>query len=396
MLRTLKTLGVYLLISVIIINLAGCAREQRLSEQQPLPKSVNVEEEKEYKVGVVLSENDLGANNAVMAALVRAKNTLGIDSRTLKAKELATHEDSLRYLAENDYDLVVGVGTGPTQAMEKIASEYTDVKFASTVKISSDYPNVAYYDFRDHEGGFLSGVLAASFTKTNRVAFVGGAENHFTKGYLSGFVQGVNYLNVLQKRAEPPAGVQGTVYQGVYSPNGKTPRSNNRTKKDKDLPKPLIKVNQVWVGYFDKDFNQPEKAKAVTLAQIDKGVDVIFQVAGKSGQGVLQAAGERGVKVIGTGYVPTEKTTGLIVTNVVQNLEETTYNLVKNLKSGKFQGGAISLGLKENAILLTPLEQAPEGKQRGNQALNSVQPEVAVLLNDLKTRIITGKLIVKK
>ncbi|MDA8233985.1 MAG: BMP family ABC transporter substrate-binding protein [Clostridia bacterium] len=394
MLRTLKILGAYLLISALIINLAGCARDNGNGMQQPLPKSINVEEEKEYKVGVVLSENDLGANNAVTAALIKANNTLNIEYRTLKAKELATPEDSVRFLAENDYDLVIGVGPGPSQAIDKLSGEYTDIKFASTEKV--EQPNVAYYDFRYHEGGFLSGVLAATLTKTERIAFVGGAENDLTRRYYSGFVQGVNYINTLQKRADVPAEVQGSVYQGVYQPpRGNTTKFTSRDKKKKDLPKPLIKVNQVWVGYFNKAFNQPEKAKAVTLTQIDKGVDVIFQVAGRSGQGVLQAAGERGVKVIGTGYNPKEKTTGLMITNVVQNLEEATLILLKDLKADKFRPGPLPLGLKENAIGLTTMEIVPEGKTWANPPNTGVQSEVVNLLGFLKEQISAGKIIIK-
>jgi len=379
--------------------MAGCAPGNRKEAENPVPKPRTlVKEEKEYRVGVVLSENDLGANNGVIAGLIRAKNQLGVDFHIIKPKELATHEDSVRYLAENAYDLVLGVGQGPSLAVGKLAGEYSDVKFATTEYLPQDFPNVAYYDFREQEGGFLAGILAASLTKTNRIAFIGGAENEMTRRYLSGYTQGVNYINRIQKRADSPASVLGSVYQQVYNEPAvkrKTPAAKDRTKAQKDLPKPLIKIHKAWVGYFAKAFNQPEKARIITLAQIDKGVDVIFQVAGHSGQGVFKAAAERGVKIIGTGYNPKEKTSGLIITNVAKNLEETTFQLLKDLKNGKYRSGSIPMGLKENGILLTPMDVMQKPERSTLPVKGVISPELASLLTSLRQQIIAGKIIIK-
>ena len=227
-------------------------------------------------------------------------------------------------------------------AVVNVAKDFPEQKFLITDERITDMPNVASLTFKEQEGSFLAGALAAMMSKTGTVGYVGGAEAPVIQKFEIGFEQGAKYVN------------------------------------------PQIKFLPVYIGGTNA-FNDPASAKAKSEALIAQGADVIYHASGASGQGVFQAAKDKHIYAIGVDSNQDGLVKGTILTSMIKKIDTGVFDAIKEVKEDKFQGKIYELGLKEDGLELTKFEFTKD--QIGEENIKK--------LDEIKQKIINGEIVVK-
>jgi basic membrane protein A len=262
------------------------------------------------RVGIVFDiggKDDKSFNAAAWEGVKRAKDELGIFLRDVEPGDPTSIEPSMRAFAERGYDLIIGVGFAQEPIMIDVARDYPDLKFA-IIDGFIELPNVASLNFKEHEGSFLVGLIAARASKTGRIGFVGGMDIPLIHKFQTGYAEGAKYAN------------------------------------------PKVEVYENYVGVTDAAWNNPGKGKELAKAQIDRGADVIFQAAGNSGLGVFDAAEETKTLAIGVDSNQNWVKPGFILTSMTKRVDNAVYNTVKELTEGRFAGGVHEFGLDDDGV----------------------------------------------
>lgn len=281
------------------------------------------EEKGKIRVGIVFDiggKDDRSFNAAAWDGVVRARKELGIVVRDVEPGTPNNIEPAMRAFAERGYDLVIGVGFAQGPIMDKVARDYPHIKFAIVDGVILDdkgnpLPNVASLVFREHEGSYLVGMLAASQSRTGTVGFVGGMDIPLIHRFKTGYEEGAKAVN------------------------------------------PNIRVVDAYVGVTDAAWNNPGKGKELALSQIGRGADVIFTAAGNSGLGVFDAVEQIGKKdgraermVIGVDSNQNMLKPGFVLTSMVKRVDNAVFDAVKSVQDGKFQGGFNVFGLDKDGV----------------------------------------------
>ncbi|MBW2138897.1 MAG: BMP family ABC transporter substrate-binding protein [Deltaproteobacteria bacterium] len=317
---------IFILIAFQFLSISGRA-------SPPLPKHRLV------YVGMILGKGGLGDrsfNDSAYAGLKMAHRLFGIRFRAITHTSDELNMKALRNLLDQGYDLVIGVGYENAGYVRTLARKFPDRKFA-VVDIVVQGDNVSSIVFREHEGDFLMGVLAAMLTKTKRVGFIGGMDIDVIRRIQGGFRQGVEYQD---KTVEVISDMAGT-------------------------------------------FADPEIGRALALTQYRAGVDVIYNAAGRTGLGIIHAAKEAKKLTIGTSGDQRHLAPGHVVGNRPKRVDRAILLLVEDLTKGRFTPGVQSLGLAEGGLGLGPFDE------------NIVTPSMVERLEALKQMIIERKLLVK-
>jgi len=308
------------------------------------------------KVGVVLSGMgmvDAAANSAVAAGVKKAAADLDAEYKILAPKDLVNNEESLRYLAENNFDLVIAIGRGMQDNLGKVAPDYPDIKFA-VFGGDIDEPNVAAVVFNEDEGAFLAGVEAASVTKSNLVGFIGGSVTSDRK-MENGFAKGVQYVNLTEGKK--------------------------------------VKVNAVYAGVTDEAANDPERGKALANTLYWTGSDVVFSGTGKLGNGAAAAAVQNRKIAICADLQVMQASAWNVYGALVKNQEAAAIDIVKKTINGKFLSGRVGYGLAEGAVDFVPSQALPPdiaGKLAAVKAQvkkGQIKPYTILIPKDLVTQI---------
>ena len=299
------------------------------------------------KVAIVYStggKGDKSFNDAAFRGLERAKKELGITFDEYEPKDPATEaKDALTKFAETgEYQLIIGVGFTMKDSVMAVAQQFPDQKFAIIDEKIENVPNIASLSFKEHEGSFLVGALAAMMSKSGTIGFVGGMESPLIQKFQAGFEQGAKYVN------------------------------------------PNIKTLSVYIG-GNSAFNDPASAKTKTETLIQQKADVVYHAAGASGQGVFQAAKEKNVYAIGVdsnqdGIVP-----GTILTSMMKYVDNAVFNEVKDTLEGKYQPTIQEFGIKEDGVGTTEFEFTKD----------KIGEENIKKLEQIKQDIKDGKIVVK-
>ena len=271
-------------------------------------------------VGIVFDmggRGDKSFNDGAYLGGERAQRELGAHVRYIEPGDGSDREAGLRLLAAEGMDLVVGVGFIFSDDLTQLAKEYPNTHFAGV-----DYspaldrngnpvpipPNLAALKFREEEGSFLVGAVAALLSKTQKVGFVGGMNfpliHKFEAGYRAGVKQVCAGCTVVSQ------------YAGV------TPEA----------------------------FRNPGRGKELALSQYQQGVDIIYHAAGSTGLGVFEAARQSGKLAIGVDADQYAEAPGHILTSMVKGVDVAVFEATKWVKEGRFRGGVYQLGLKEGGV----------------------------------------------
>lgn len=276
------------------------------------------------KVGIVFDiggKNDRSFNAAAWEGVKRAQADMDICLYDVEPGNPTSIEPAMRAFAEKGFDLVIGVGFAQGPIMQKVASDYPNIKFAIIDGVifkedgKTPMDNVASLVFREHEGSYLVGMIAAMKSKSGVLGFLGGMDIPLIHRFETGYAEGARAVN------------------------------------------PNIKIIDNYVGVTDGAWNNPGKGKELSLAQIQKGADVIFTAAGNSGLGAFDAVeqygktnGEANKFVIGVDSNQNMVKPGFVLTSMVKRVDIAVYDVVKEVLDGKFEGGFHTFGLDKDGV----------------------------------------------
>jgi len=318
-----------------------------------------VESKKEgchLRVGIVFDiggKNDRSFNAAAWEGVKRAEKDLNICLYDVEPGNPTSIEPAMRAFAERNFDLIFGVGFAQGPIMQKVADDYPNIRFAIVdgvivEKDGTPKMNVASLVFREHEGSYLVGMIAASKSKTGVLGFLGGMDIPLIHRFETGYKEGAASVN------------------------------------------PNIKFVSNYVGVTDGAWNNPGKGKELALSQIEKGADVIFTAAGNSGLGVFDAVeqfgkndkGEANKFVIGVDSNQNMVKPGFVLTSMVKRVDNACYDVVKEVLNNNFQGGFHAFGLDKDGVAYAMDEY--------NKKL--IPDDVIVKAEEAKRKIIAGEI----
>ncbi len=279
----------------------GCGDDEESSSGSSSAQSTP--EQKKIKVGIVTDIgglNDRSFNQLANEGLERAKSELGVEGRALTSNSNADYVPNLSTLAQQQYDLVIGVGFLMADAMATVAKKFPNTNFAII-----DFPqpglkgkptNVRGLLFKEAEAGYLAGTLAGLYVAEQGgdqvISSVGGQKIPPVDAYIAGFQAGAEEAN-----------------PDIETLNG-----------------------------YSQDFVKQDLCKELALNQISEGSQVVFQVAGQCGLGALDAANQEGAQGIGVdadqGYLGAH-----IITSALKKVDVAVFDTVKQVQDGSFQGG---------------------------------------------------------
>lgn len=267
------------------------------------------------QVGLVFDvggRGDKSFNDAAYAGLEAAQQELGIQFTTLETSEGADREAQMRQLAAGPAKLIFGVGFLFTDDIRELAKEYPDKYFACvdyTVNPGDTLPpNLVALKFKEEEGSYLVGALAALTSKTGKVGFVGGMSIPLIKKFEAGYVAGV-------KAADPKCAV-------------------------------IVK----YAGNTGNAFKDPTKGKELALAEYHAGADVIFHASGSTGLGVFEAARELNKLAIGVDSDQYDEAPGFILTSMVKRVDTAVLETIRDVQLERFAGGVHTFGLADDGV----------------------------------------------
>ena len=245
---------------------------------------------------------DKSFNEAAYNGIEKWKKETGKKYLSFEITNESQREQAIRRMAERGASPIIGIGFGQASSIEKVAKEFPKLQFA-IIDMVVDLPNVQSVVFKEQEGSFLVGVLAAKASKTGKVGFVGGMDIPLIRKFQCGYEQGVKYVN---KKGQIFANMTGT-------------------------------TGAAW--------NDPARGGELTKAQFAKGADVVFAAAGGTGIGVYQAAKDAGKLAIGVDSNQNHLQPGTMLTSMVKRVDTAVYNVAKN-----HTPGISNLGLKEDGV----------------------------------------------
>ena len=279
---------------------------------------------------------DKSFNEAAFNGAEKFKTETGIEYREFEVTDEAQREQALRRFAEDGNNPIVAVGFNWAPPLEVLSAEFPDLKFAIIDSVV-DKPNVRSVIFKEQEGSYLVGIMAAMASTTKKVSFVGGMDIPLISAFGCGYVGGAK-----------SAGATDV----IQNMTGDTPAA--------------------W--------NDPTKGAEITKSQIDQGSDVIYAAAGGTGVGVLQAAADAGKLGIGVDSNQNGLQPGKVLTSMLKRVDVAVYNAFTDAKSGKFTAGINNLGLAEGGVDVA--------LDDNNKPL--VTPEMLAAVDKAKADIIAG------
>jgi basic membrane protein A and related proteins len=299
------------LIAALALGIAACGDDNNDSGGGGSSDTAAKDQGKSIKAGVVTDIgglNDRSFNFLANKGLEDAEGDLGVEGRVLISKSNGDYVPNLSTLAQQQYDLTVGVGFLMADAVATVSGKFPQNNFAIV-----DFPasglkgkpqNVEGLLFKEQEAGYLAGYLAGLWAKDNNattVSTVGGQKIPPVDHYIAGFQAGA-------KKANP----------GIKTLNA-----------------------------YSQDFVDQAKCKEIALDQIAQGSKVVFQVAGQCGLGALDAAKEKGVQ--GIGVDADQAYLGdFILTSALKKVDVAVFDAIKRVQDGKFKGGTDVIATVEN------------------------------------------------
>ena len=306
------------------------------------------------KVGVVTDVGQLedkSFNQSSNEGAEAAAEAIGGEHDVIVTQNISDYGANIQQLIDADFDVIVTVGflIGTDTAIAALANpEVTfigvdqgicvdeagapDPTFTCAGDAAALLPNYQGIVFAEAQPGYLAGIVAGSLTESNVIGAVGGTNVPAVVNYWRGYENGATSVNpdieVLYQETDPdPA----------------------------------------------KGFNDPTKGRALAEQFISQEADVIFQVAGLTGQGVLEAVCDAELNGIGVDVdqaISLPNLAPCIVTSAEKKLKDTVQAVIMSAAGGTFQAGTVAynaastppaIGLSpyhDNASLITPEIQA--------------------------------------
>jgi basic membrane protein A len=293
-------------------------------------------------VGIVFDiggKDDRSFNASAWEGVKRASKDFPIVLRDVEPGDPTSVEPAIRAFAERNYDLVIGVGFEQMPVVERVAKDYPNVNFVIIDGVI-DLPNVASLVFKEHQGSYLVGMIAAMKSQSGTIGFIGGMDIPLIHKFETGYEEGARAAN------------------------------------------PKINVIANYVGVTPAAWNNPGQGKELAIAQIGKGADVIFTAAGNSGLGAFDAAEQNKKFVIGVDSNQNWVKPGYVLTSMVKRIDNAVYQIVKDRVDGQFKNGVHVYGLENEGV--------GYAVDQYNEKL--IPPEMIQKVEAAKQEIINGKI----
>jgi len=281
--------------------------------------------------------NDHGFNQLAYQGLLRAEKQLGVRGDVYQSASAQAYIPNLSTAARKNADLVVAVGFDQAAAVAKVAKQFPSTHFAiidvDQASLAGRPKNVEGLIFREQEVGYLAGYLAGLQERQgggkNTIGSVGGEKQPPVDRYIAGYQAGA-------RKADPTV-------------------------------KLLNAYSQDWVDQA--------KCKNAALSQIAAGANIVFQVAGGCGLGVLDAAKERNVWGIGVdadqSYLGPQ-----VLTSAMKRVDVSVYSTIQQVLAHKFAGGTNAVfSLKNNGVALGKI--SPKVPQADVKKVRQIAKQIA-------------------
>lgn len=314
-------------------------------------------------VAIVFSTGGLGDksfNDAGFEGAKRANDTSKVNIDYVEPTTVDEINNFIEQYATStapSYDLIIAIGFSSADGVNASSLAHTDKKFA-IIDMVVDNPNVANIVFKEHEGSFLAGAMAAMVTKTNVLGFLGGLDIPLINKFRAGYEQGAKYIN------------SSITVLAQYSPDANNP----------------------WGDIAG--------GKTVANSFIDKNADVIYAAAGGTGIGVFDAADEAkadGKIIYGIGVDSDQDylKEGVVLTSMIKRVDVAVENLINDVIDGTTTPAFQSLGLKENGVGISNMTYTTNLKngvyENGTSTLTRWQ-----IVQAIRDDIIAGNIVVEE
>jgi len=277
---------------------------------------------------------DKSFNQAAFQGAELWKKQSGKPYLEFEVQNAAQREQAARRFAQRGATPIVGIGFPQAASIEAVAREFPQLQFA-IIDMVVPLPNVQSFVYREHEGSFLVGMLAALASKTGKIGFVGGMDIPLVRKFLCGYEQGARYVL------------------------------------------PQVEVISAMTGTTPAAWTDPARGAELTKAQLSQGVDVVFAAAGTTGLGIMQAAKDAGKLSIGVDSNQNYLHPGSVLTSMVKRVDLAVAQAFQGVKPG-----ITALGLKEGGV--------DYAMDQHNAAL--VSPEMKRRVDAAKADIIANRL----
>lgn len=276
---------------------------------------------------LIIAQGGLGDeswNDTAYAGFKAALKTSGIEGRPIESKDVvAMGEEIMRRAAEGGFGLIMSLEYVHGQPMETLAKDYPNVGFVILNQVRKGQ-NVASILFQEHEASYLAGALAALCTTDTSIkginpepviGVIGGMKSVGIDKFIVGYIQGAKAVN------------------------------------------PQIDVKVAYAG----SFGDPAKGQQVAGAMFEQGADIVYQVAGGTGIGVIQAAKAAGHYAIGVDTDQDGMAPGHVLTSMIKRVDVAIENVTNLYGQGKFPGGqTVSFGLADNGVGLSEMKHTKD------------------------------------
>jgi len=321
-----------------------------------------------HKVGVVTDVGQLedkSFNQASYEGAKAAAEAAGAGFDVIVTQNISDYKQNIQTFVDQGFDTIVTIGfligsdtaaaakanpnvkfIGVDQGICVDENGVSDPTFACKGDAATLLPNYQGIVFAEEQAGYLAGILAASISKTGTIGAVGGTNVPAVVAYNAGYVQGAQSVNPDIK----------TLYQETN-------------------PDPA------------KGFNDPATGKAIAQQFIGQGADVLFQIAGLTGQGVLEAACDAGIYGIGVDVDQAQTLPNLskcIVTSAEKKLKDTVEAVTESAVSGTFQAGTVSYNAASSPVAI--------GLAAYHDNASLITPEIQAKLDDALAKMKSGEL----
>jgi basic membrane protein A len=277
---------------------------------------------------------DKSFNEAAYRGLLQYKKETGKPALEFEVSNETQREQALRRMAERGANPIIATGFSQGASVEKVAKEFPKINF-TVIDTEVKRPNVQSILFKEQEGSFLVGMIAALTSKTHKVGFIGGMDVPLIRKFLCGYEQGVKYAD----------------------------------------PKAEVFTNMV--GTTGSAWNDPARGAELARSQFAKGADIVYAAAGGTGMGIYQAAKDSGKYAIGVDSNQNHLQPGTMLTSMVKGVDVAVKNALTDFKPGTHV-----LGLKEGGVDYA-LDQYNE---------KLIAPDVKKKVDAAKADIIAGKI----
>lgn len=283
--------------------------------------------------------NDQSFNQSAWEGLKRAEKDFGIKVAYKESKQDADYAPNMETLTDAGYDLIWGIGFLMGDAIKETAEINPDQKYAIIdFSYGPETPkNVACAVFQEEEPSFLVGYIAGKMTKTNKVGFVGGIKFPLIEKFEYGYMAGVKLAN------------------------------------------PDVEV----LSQYAESFTDAAKGKAITNNMYQQGADIVFHASGGVGDGVIEAAKERGKWAIGVDKDQNFLAPDNVLTSAMKRVDNAIYDIGKRLIAGEFAGGdTVVYNLENEGVGIAPTSS------------KHVPAEILQEVDGLITKIKAGEIVV--